>query len=57
MPKQRMNGYLDRHYTGAEVDAIIARVRDDERGLKLFGILIGAASGAITVIVAWVIFG
>jgi len=57
MPKQRMNGYLDRHYTGAEVDAIIARVRDDERGLKLFGILIGAASGAITVIVAWLIFG
>ena len=56
-----MNGYLDRHYTGAEVDAIIERVRDDERSLKLFGILLGAASGAFTVsgiwLLTWLIFG
>ena len=52
-----MNGYLDRHFSGAEVDEIIARVRDDERSLKLFGILLGAASGALTVIVAWLIWG
>ena len=50
-----MNSYLDRHYTGAEVDAIIARVREDERSLKLFGILLGAASGALTVGAIWLI--
>ena len=56
-----MNGYLDRHWTTSEVDAIIARVREDERSLKLFGILLGAASGAITVgaiwLIKWLIFG
>src|SRR3990167_9148059 len=50
-----MNSYLDRHYTGAEVEAIIARVREDERSLKLFGILLGAASGALTVGAIWLI--
>ena len=56
-----MNGYLDRHWTTSEVDAIIERVRDDERSLKLFGILLGAASGAFTVgviwLLTWLIFG
>ena len=56
-----MSGLFDRHYTAREVDEIIARVREDERSLKLFGILLGAASGAFAVgaiwLLKWLIFG
>ena len=52
-----MNGYLDRHYTGAEVDAIIARVRDAERDAEKVRsfpkFLIGVALGVAVAYLIW----